>query len=101
MNRSRISSIGYLGLGLTAFLVLGACDPPPGRVDAGKGVAQNQPVQPLSVNDVSILFPAPTTAADLNKLIAVADITTPNAQDPNKGDPVWPADAFQQFVAIA
>jgi hypothetical protein len=101
MNRSRISSIGYLGLGLTAFLVVGACGPPSGQVDAGKGVAQNQPVQPLSANDVSILFPAPTTAADLNKLIAVADITTPNAQDPNKGDPVWPADAFQQFLAIA
>jgi hypothetical protein len=57
--------------------------------------------QALSADDVSLLFPAPVTAADMNKLIAVGDLTAPNSQDPTKRDPVWPALAFQQFVALA
>lgn len=63
--------------------------------------AQPQPLTPLSANDVSLLFPAPVSAADLNNLIAVRDLTTPNSQDPTKPDPVWPAAAFQQFVILA
>lgn len=55
----------------------------------------------LSVDDVSLLFPAPVTAADMSNLIAVADLTAPNPQDSSKHDPVWPAAAFQQFVGIA
>ncbi len=57
-------------------------------------------VQPLSANDVSWLFPAPTQAADFANLIAVRDITTPNPQDPTKRDPVWTDAAFQQFLTI-
>ncbi|MGD0303384.1 MAG: hypothetical protein ABSC71_00990, partial [Candidatus Acidiferrales bacterium] len=45
-------------------------------------------------NDVSWLFPAPTTTADLANLIAVKDITV-------SGGPVWTDAVFQQFVAIA
>ena len=59
-----------------------------------------KPVQPLSANDVSWLFPAPTQAADLANLIAVRDITTPNPQDPTKRDPVWSDAAFKQFLDI-
>lgn len=55
----------------------------------------------LSVDDVSLLFPAPVTAADMSHLIAVADLTAPNPQDSSKHDPVWSAAAFQQFVGIA
>jgi hypothetical protein len=58
-------------------------------------------VQPLSANDVSWLFPAPTQAADFASLIAVRDITTQNLQDPTKRDPVWQDAVFQRFVAIA
>src|SRR5271170_4160192 len=57
-------------------------------------------VQPLSADDVSWLFPAPTKAADLANLIAVRDITTPNPQDPTKRDPVWSDAAFKQFLDI-
>jgi len=49
---------------------------------------------PLSANDVSWLFPAPTTAADMANLIAVKDITTASG-------PVWTDAVFQQFVGIA
>jgi hypothetical protein len=71
---------------------------------ACKSKPQKQPapaVQPLSANDVSWLFPAPTQAADFANLIAVRDITTPDPQDPTKRDPVWPDAVFQQFLAIA
>ncbi len=57
-------------------------------------------VQPLSANDVSWLFPAPTQAADFANLIAVRDITTPDPQDPTKRDPVWSDAAFKQFLDI-
>jgi hypothetical protein len=62
--------------------------------------AQTQ-MQPLSSNDVSWLFPAPTKAEDFAKLIAVRDLTVPNPQDPSKHDLVWPYPIFQRFLAIA
>ena len=104
MDSSGLFSSSYLRLGAIGILLAcGACGGSShhGHADAGMGVAESQAVQPLSANDVSMLFPAPTNPADLNKLIAVSDITTPNSQDPTKRDPVWPAAAFQQFVAIA
>ncbi|MGB8478821.1 MAG: hypothetical protein WCE63_08270 [Acidobacteriaceae bacterium] len=63
--------------------------------------APTQGIQPLSADDVSLLFPPPTRPEDFAKLIAVRDLTTPNAQDPTKRDLVWPVAAFQQFLAIA
>jgi hypothetical protein len=63
--------------------------------------AQTQAVQPLSANDVSWLFPAPTRAEDFANLISMGDLTTPNPQDPTKRDPVWSPAAFGQFLAIA
>src|SRR5713226_9440229 len=104
MDSSGLFSSSYLRLGAIGILLAcGACGGSShhGHADAGMGVAESQAVQPLSANDVSMLFPAPTNPADLNKLIAVSDITSPNSQDPTKRDPVWPAAAFQQFVAIA
>jgi hypothetical protein len=63
-------------------------------------VAPIQSIAPLSANDVSWLFPAPTRAADFDNLIAVRDVTTPNPQDPSKRDPIWPDSVFQQFLTI-
>ena len=107
MNSSGIFSSRYLSLGLIAILVAAcACVGTfrHGRSDAGaRGTvpAETQAVPPLSANDVSWLFPAPTRAEDFVNLIAVHDLTTQNPQDPAKRDPVWPDPAFQQFVAIA
>jgi hypothetical protein len=65
------------------------------------GVAPIQTIAPLSANDVSWLFPAPSHAEDFANLIAVRDVTTPNPQDPTKRDPIWPDSVFQQFLTIA
>jgi hypothetical protein len=62
---------------------------------------QTQTNSPLSADDISWLFPAPTRAEDFAKLIALRDLTTPNPQNPAKRDPVWPDPVFQQFLAIA
>ena len=63
--------------------------------------AQTPAVQPLSADDVSWLFPPPVRAEDFAKLISMSDLTVPDPADPAKRDPVWPAAAFQQFLAIA
>jgi len=65
------------------------------------GAVDTQPIAPLSANDVSWLFPAPTQAEDFAKLIAVRDLTTQNPQDPTKRDLVWPYAVFKQFLTIA
>jgi hypothetical protein len=67
----------------------------------GAALAQTQSVQPLSANDVSWLFPAPTRAEDFANLISMQDLTVPNAQDATKRDPVWSSAAFQAFLSIA
>jgi hypothetical protein len=97
MDRSRIFSLHHARLGMIGALILcgvsnWACkpkQPPPPSV------------QPLSANDVSWLFPAPAQAADFANLIAVRDLSTPNAQDSTKRDPVWPDAVFQRFLALA
>ena len=62
--------------------------------------AQTPAVQPLSADDVSWLFPAPTQASDFSKLISMSDLMAPSVQDPAKRDPVWSDAAFQQFLGI-
>lgn len=74
--------------------------PAPART-GGPQPPQTAAPAPLSADDVSWLFPAPTRAEDFGKLIAVRELTAPNPQDPTKRDPVWPAAVFQQFIAIA
>jgi hypothetical protein len=107
MTSYGITSFRYLRLGLIGILVAGGaagCSPRQARTEGGAGGAgptQTQAIPPLSANDVSLLFPAPTRAEDFDKLIAVRDLTTQNLQDPAKRDPVWPDAVFQQFVAIA
>jgi hypothetical protein len=62
--------------------------------------AQSQAIPPVSANDVSLLFPAPTREEDFAKLIAVRDLTTQDP-DPSKRDVVWTNAVFKQFIAIA
>jgi hypothetical protein len=59
-----------------------------------------KPEQPLSADDVSWLFPAPTKASDLANLIAIGDLTAPDPQDASKRERIWSEAAFQQFLAI-
>ena len=82
-------------------LVAARCDTPtptPAPGPNGGSTVQttpHAPNPPLSVNDVSWLFPAPNSTADMNGLIAIKDVKTPN------GDPVWSPGAFAQFLSIA
>src|SRR5271170_3549021 len=101
MHTSGMSSLRYARLGFIGSLIVcgvsgWACKSKPQPQPASAPA-----VQPLSANDVSWLFPAPTQAADFANLIAVRDITTPDPQDPTKRDPIWSDAAFQQFLAIA
>jgi hypothetical protein len=63
--------------------------------------AQAHAIPPLSPDDVSVLFPAPTRPEDFAKLIAVRDLTSPDPQDPSKRDLVWPIKVFDRLLAIA
>ena len=105
MDSSGIFSFRYLRLGLIGILVAGgvcACSFRHAHTGVGGSVpAQTQAIPPLSANDVSWLFPAPTRAEDFAKLIAVRDLTTQNPQDPTKRDLVWPYSVFQRFIEIA
>lgn len=65
------------------------------------GLAQTAMPQPLSADDVSWLFPPPKQAADLQKLISLADLASANPTDPTKRDAIWSDTAFQQFLGIA
>jgi mono/diheme cytochrome c family protein len=104
MFSSAITFQRYLTVAvLGAMLVCGAaCEKKSSEENSAPAapVAQMQANAPLSANDLSWLFPVPTRAADFANLIAVRDIVTPNAQDPNKHDPVWPDSAFQQYMSI-
>src|ERR1700734_327688 len=90
------SKLKLVALGFVVFTVgchsKSATNTPPSQTTSA--TTQAQPIAPLSANDVSWLFPAPTTTADLANLIAVKDITV-------SGGPVWTDAVFQQFVAIA
>jgi hypothetical protein len=105
MDGSGVSSPKYLRLAvLTISAACAACGGSSHKEQANGGAAAavpGAPIAPLSADDVSVLFPAPTRAEDFAKLIAVADLTTQNSQDPSKHDRVWPDAAFQQFLAIA
>src|SRR5580692_658259 len=98
MNRLGRFSLRYQRIALVATLI--ACGVS-GWACKSKAPHQSEAtVQPLSANDVSWLFPAPTRAADLANLIAVRDITAPSPQDPTKRDPVWSDAAFNQFLTF-
>src|SRR5271165_7091939 len=102
MNTSAIRASRYLQFALLAILLsLAACKSNPPTPTPGPAPTPIAANAPLSADDVSILFPVPTRAEDFANLIAVRDITTPNAQDPSKRDPVWPDAVFQQFLGIA
>jgi hypothetical protein len=105
----RFQQVWFGTLRLTVIGILAACvgcrdasqHTQPEGTSQSAAAAQAQANLPLSADDVSWLFPAPTRTEDFARLIAVGDLTTQNAQDPAKRDPVWPDAAFQQFLAIA
>jgi len=99
MNRSGSNYLRFARLALIGSLIV--CGVSGWACKSKPQLAPAPAVQPLSANDVSWLFPAPTQAADLANLIAVRDITTQNQRDPTKRDPVWPDAVFQRFLAIA
>src|ERR1700683_4985196 len=105
MDLSGMFSPRYMRLGLLVTgALLGGCGGSSRGgpvVTTAPGGASAQAIAPLSADDVSILFPAPTSAADLAHLIAVSDLTAPNPQDPSKRDPVWSDAVFQQFLGLA
>jgi hypothetical protein len=106
MNSSRRSPFNYLRLGLIGILVSSAvsvagCGHRHAGATQAAPLGQTQAIAPLSADDVSLLFPAPTRAADFANLIAVQDLTAPDPQDPTKRDPVWSDAMFQQFITIA
>jgi hypothetical protein len=68
---------------------------------AAEQTTPTKPEQPLSADDVSWLFPAPTKTSDLANLIAISDLTAPDPQDPGKRERIWSEAAFQQFLAIS
>lgn len=105
MTGPEIFSYKHFKLAAVAILVACvACGVTPHQAQTNDRAPSTSPapaIPPLSANDVSLLFPAPTSAGDFAKLIAVGNLSTPNPQDPSKQDPVWPDAAFQQFLAIA
>src|ERR1700737_2795564 len=102
MDSSGIFSFRYLRLGLIGILVAGGAwtgSFPDGQAAAGARdfvLAQAPAIPPLSADDVSLLFPAPTREEDFAKLIAVRDLT-PQDPDPSKRDVVWTNAVFKQF----
>ena len=73
----------------------------PGTVSGSVALAQTPALQPLSANDVSWLFPAPTQSGDFANLISMADLAVQDPQDPTRRNRVWSDAAFAQFVGIA
>jgi hypothetical protein len=104
MKIPAIRSSRYLRVAVLGIVFLSAAwGQAPSTTNSSSGppaVAPIQPNAPLSANDVSWLFPAPTRPEDFANLIAVRDIIAPESQNPAKQDPVWSDSAFQQFLAI-
>ena len=93
MNR-----VGILVLTVSASLCLAVSvrGDPAGPARAGTeptGTAGAQ-ARPLSANDISWLFPAPASEADLAALISMGELAASDG-------PVWTEDVFHHFLAIA
>lgn len=106
MDSSRRSPFDYLQLGLIGILFCSAvciagCGHRQAQASQVVAPGQTQTIAPLSADDISLLFPAPTRAEDFANLIAVQDLTAPDPQDPTKRDPVWSDAVFQQFIKMA
>jgi hypothetical protein len=63
------------------------------------GMGQVAAPQPISGTDVSILFPVPRSAADLQKLISVGELSGPSAA-PQRAR-LWSETDFASFLGIA
>lgn len=90
LRRQALPSVlaGLAGLALT---VLGAA--------SAIAQAAAPAIEPLSANDVSILFPVPKSQGDLANLIALSDLSGPSAS-PNKSR-LWSDTDFKRFLEIA
>jgi hypothetical protein len=103
LGRSGWRTLGLLSFGpLILFAALSLNQPAQSAEQtATTGSAATVTEAPLQPDDVSWLFPPPKKPGDLANLIAIGELTTPNAADPTKRDPIWPAAAFSQFIANA
>ncbi|HEY0701231.1 MAG TPA: hypothetical protein VGD60_00545 [Candidatus Acidoferrales bacterium] len=104
MNRSGVFPFRCVRLALAGVLALcGGCGSSSHHASSNDGPTSAKPpaIAPLSADDVSILFPAPTQASDFANLIAVSDLTTTDPADSTKRDPVWSDAIFQQFIGLA
>jgi hypothetical protein len=106
----RCRSIAIVFAAITLCVVLdrrvaGQTDSPSGPSSPAHATPQTQPESPtsadstwtgrLDVNDVSWLFPSPTTVADANDLISIADLKSSDQQ------PLLPAADFQRMIDVA
>ena len=57
-----------------------------------------QQLGPLSLDDVSWLFPPPKTVKDLENTIAIADLTSPDPFDSTRREPILPDEVFKKFI---
>ncbi|MGB8356682.1 MAG: hypothetical protein WCD79_22480 [Chthoniobacteraceae bacterium] len=85
------SSVCLLALFLTKSVAADSASTSPAPTQ-GNAATTTQ----LDVNDVSWLFPAPQSAADMEKLISMDTLTSGTSTEP-----VWPITAFNQLVTIA
>src|SRR5260370_31881857 len=97
---NRVTTLSLTTTTLLCLAVSFTGDPAARLLRGGTGagnaaLAQGSPpsFRPLLLNDVSWLFPAPKR---LDDVISMGDLTTPNAADPTKRDPIWPHQAFRQ-----
>jgi hypothetical protein len=93
MGRSRRNLIGGIVLGV---LTLAAVAP-----IFSAHAASTLHKAPLSADDVSILFPAPRSKSDFNRLIAIGDLTGTDPANPALRAPVWSDSAFRNFIGNA
>jgi hypothetical protein len=91
-DRQPRRTAGFAALAFIPIVIFGlACTPAAAQPAAAPS--------PLAANDVSILFPVPRTASDLDNLIALAELSGPSGSpQPSR---LWSEADFASFLAIA
>ena len=101
MNRRMIPAVAAVAFCLAITAINPRALLPRAGLEMVSAAHAQATVQPLSANDVSWLFPAPTQEADLKQLISIGSLTASDPKDPKKRNPVWSEEAFHQFLTIA